>query len=61
MKLLDWRKSQGLTLEEFSTVTGLSAASLSRYETGKNRPSFKSAELLEKVTGGEVTPQDFYL
>ena len=36
------RKEQGLTLEELSTRTGVSVASLNHYELGKHEPKFKT-------------------
>lgn len=40
-RLKDWRRKRGLTLEELSTQTDISASTISRLESGKRAPNLE--------------------
>lgn len=46
-----WRKRQCITLRDVAKMIGLSAAALSRYETGSRKPPAKHIPALVRVTG----------
>ena len=48
------RTEKGLTLDEFANNTGLSKASLSRYETEKTIPTIQSAYIIAEYFGVSV-------
>jgi len=47
-KLADWRKEKNKTLEQMALETGLSPATISRYERGLSIPRGKALEVIEK-------------
>lgn len=59
MKLYDWRKREGFTLEQVADKIGCSSATVSRLENGKQSPSLALANRLRLASSGEVTPNDF--
>lgn len=60
MKLRDYRVREALTLEEFGSRVGVTAAAVSRYEAGRIPDSRVLAAIIA-ATGGEVLPNDFFL
>lgn len=50
-KLKQWRHDSGKTLLEVADAAGTSDATISRIETGKQRPTPELARRLEAVTG----------
>lgn len=59
MKLKDWRKGRKLTMEAAGEILGLSQASLSRIEAGKQWPDRPTMERIQTATDGAVAPNDF--
>jgi transcriptional regulator with XRE-family HTH domain len=57
--LREYRKNAGLTLQELSVKTGVSAASLCRIELRQQWPSLKLISRLIKVTRGALRADDF--
>ena len=51
------RKAVGLTLTELGTVVGVSAAQLSRIETGRSQPSYSTLAQLHEALGLDSGPQ----
>lgn len=60
MKLADWRNSKGMTQGELASRLGLIPLSISRYERGDRLPDPAVMIELYQLTGGVVTPNDFY-
>jgi transcriptional regulator with XRE-family HTH domain len=54
-----YRKAIGVTLEDMAGRIGISIASLSRIETGKQRPSLLTLLRIEDETGGAVGASAF--
>ena len=59
MNLHDWRKREGLTLEQVAEKIGCSGATVSRLERHLQTPSLALANKLRLLTEGQVTPNDF--
>lgn len=55
-----YRRDAGLTLEALSARLGISKASLSRVETGRQTPSLALLQRITAATDGAVTANDFY-
>ena len=55
-----WRLSRKLTLAEAAGLLGVGKSSLSAYETGQKLPRAATMAAIRRVTGGEVTPNNFY-
>lgn len=55
MTLADWRRREGLTLQDLAKVARVSAMSISRIEKSLQRPSTEVAKRIEARTHGEVT------
>jgi transcriptional regulator with XRE-family HTH domain len=64
MKLLIWRKSQGLTLADAAQLFGIEgtnpARTLQRFETGERMPTALTIAAIEVATDHLVTAQDIY-
>lgn len=60
MKLADWRNAAGLTQEELADKIGLTPLSIARYENGTRVPIPTVMRQLYELSGGSVTPNDFY-
>lgn len=60
MKLSHYITENGLTLTELAAQLDLPVQTVSRYACGARRP--REAEMLRifEVTGGKVTPNDFF-
>lgn len=54
MTLEEFRKSRGLTQKAFGDLIGVSAFHVSRYETGRNRPTPERARRIEQATNGAI-------
>lgn len=59
MTLTEWRAQEKLTMQQAADLLGLSQPSISRLESGKQRPDWDTLELLREKTAGAVTPNDF--
>lgn len=60
MDLETYRKRQNWSLHDVARFVGLSNASaVWKHETGRTFPRPETLERYEKLTGGEVTSQDF--
>lgn len=59
MKLSQYRKAKGLTLDAIAEKIGRSAATVSRIERGLNKPDWATMLAIEEATNGDVTPNDF--
>lgn len=59
MTLTEWRERENLTMQQAADRLGLSQPSISRLESGKQRPDWGTLETLREKTGGAVTPNDF--
>lgn len=55
-----FRKARKIRLEEVVKATGLSKASISRIESGRQQPSADSLRRLCQFTGGLLRPNDFF-
>ena len=55
MQLREWRKSNGLTLEQLAERVDVSITQLSRIEKGKSSPSVAAADRIAAVTGGAIS------
>lgn len=59
MKLGEWLKQEKLTQEAFGTLIASDQGHVSDLVRGKVRPRLESVALIEKVTKGAVTAQDW--
>lgn len=60
MRISDYRQQAGKSLAEMAADIGVSVAALSRYESGRRRPRPDVMARIHEVTGGAVTPNDFF-
>lgn len=60
MKLNEYLKNNCLTNGMFAETLGISAEAVRRYRRGIRIPSADMMLRIVEVTGGEVTPNDFY-
>lgn len=60
MKLSDFIDAQGLTASQFGVRIGVSRGAALRYATGARIPHPEIMARIYVVTGGAVTPNDFY-
>ena len=49
MRLKEARECAGMTIKELADATGVSAAAICRYETGKRTPSVRIAKRIAKI------------
>lgn len=59
MKLNDYLTSRGLTPEAFAELIEIDPVSVRRYVQETRRPKWDVAARIARVTGGEVTANDF--
>lgn len=55
-----YRKARKLSIDDVVRETGLSKASISRIERGKQQPSADSLRRLCQFTAGLLRPNDFF-
>lgn len=55
-----YRTENGLTLDDAARALAVSAASISRIETGRNYPSASLMRRITEWTSGNVTPNDLF-
>lgn len=61
MRLRDWRKDRGLTLQQVAPVIGMPVSSLSDLEKGKTTGlTWEAATKVEAITKGEVGLADLF-
>ncbi len=60
MKLAQYLRQNGLTLNEFAKTCGTSASTILRIKDGEVAPSKRVARAVWNATGGQVTPNDLY-
>jgi hypothetical protein len=65
MNLQNWLKRNKTSTSEFGTLIGVGAKQVERYclspeKVDFRRPSAAVLERIAEVTGGKVTPNDFY-
>lgn len=60
MKLADYLKGEGLTLEEFAARIDRTAATVSRLARGQQRPDWSTIDAIRRATDGKVQPNDFF-
>lgn len=60
MKLAQYLRENGLTLNEFAETCGTSASTILRIKDGEVAPSKRVARALWDATKGQVTPNDLY-
>lgn len=58
MKLAAYRKSKGITQQQFAELVGRSQGTVSSWEGGQ-MPDGPALRRIFEVTGGTVTPNDF--
>ncbi len=59
-KLRAWRKAKGLTLVAAAGRLGLTSPStVSEYERGSRKPSYASAQAIQKITRGAVRVEEW--
>jgi transcriptional regulator with XRE-family HTH domain len=54
MTLREWRRKAKMSQIELAAKIGVHQVTVSRWETGVERPAFDTAAALEKMTGGKV-------
>jgi len=59
MKLADYLRVNGITLEAFAKSIGRSAATVSRLARGRQKPDWTTMEAITAATSGAVKPNDF--
>lgn len=59
MKLQEFLEETGIPISKFSQRSGVSYGKLRHIKMGK-MPTLETALLIEKQTGGKVTPQELY-
>jgi transcriptional regulator with XRE-family HTH domain len=59
MQLSDYLTQRGLKQAEFASMIGVSEAAVSRWATGKGRPSWAAVAAIERSTDGAVAAKDF--
>lgn len=59
MRLIDYRKKHGLTQQQLGDRLNVDQATVARYEAGKRMPQRDELDRIYKLTGGEVTANDF--
>jgi len=60
MELSDWMRRVGLDDNALAARANVNRATISRLRRRRARPSPELASLLYSLTGGQVTPNDFY-
>jgi transcriptional regulator with XRE-family HTH domain len=60
MSLADWMTANGLDDETLAEKANVTRATISRLRRGKQKPGDQLAATLFSLTGGQVTPNDFY-
>ena len=60
MRIDDYLKSRDETAAAYAKKVGVSPSNISKYRAGKLRPKDKVMSKIIEVTGGLVTPNDFY-
>ena len=55
MKIKEYLSEFRMRAEQLAVMTELSVAALNHYMSGRRRPSQKTAERIERETGGRVT------
>lgn len=63
MKLSDWLEQHwnDKTQGDFADAAGISQASVSRLLSGEQLPSMATVQAIYRVTGGQVSANDFFL
>jgi putative transcriptional regulator len=56
--LTEYRKQKNISLDIFAVKVGMSKASISRLESGKQKPSADLLIRIAEVTNNQVTPND---
>jgi len=59
LNIAQYRKQTGITQAELAEKVGVSIGMISKYESGKARPSLGRALAISTATNGAVTPGDF--
>ena len=57
MKLIEWRKAEGLTQAQAAERFGVTVSAVNRYEHGRV-PRAALVHVIYRETGGKVTPAD---
>ena len=60
VRLGEWRRSAGLTLDAMGNRLGVGPETVRRYESGQRIPSRQHMARIYLATGGAVAPNDFY-
>ena len=61
MKLSDFKKQQGLSYEQLTTLIGdCSESAVIKWERGERVPQKDQMERIFRATNGAVTPNDFF-
>ncbi len=58
--LRQFRKAVPMSLDDLARRLGVSAATISRIENGKQGVSLALAVRIERITGGSITPTDLF-
>ena len=59
MQLAEFIEAEGLTLAEFGSKIGRSAATVSRIARGIHKPDWATIAAINDATSGQVSPNDF--
>jgi hypothetical protein len=60
MKLADWLEAHSITDARFGEMIGAARQAVHRYRAGGRVPDKVMMSRIVKVTGGAVSPNDFY-
>lgn len=60
MDLESYRNKNGITRKQFAQMIGVTQMTVGRYERGLLIPSPENMRKIYDVTGGQVSPADFY-
>lgn len=60
MLLVTFLKKKKITKTHFSKEVGVTKSAINQYCSGKRKPMPNIMQRIIKVTGGKVTPNDFY-
>jgi transcriptional regulator with XRE-family HTH domain len=55
-----WRKREKLTLRDLGAKLGINANSVTNYETGRREAPTSVSLAYQKLSGGDVTPEDLH-
>ncbi|MGD9156892.1 MAG: helix-turn-helix transcriptional regulator [Desulfobacteraceae bacterium] len=58
MKISEWRKKEGLTLQQMADKLGCSKQALAKYDKGTGTPGLELAVAIHQLTKGKVSYEE---